>query len=120
MDYEKTVVVSNQAQVRTMLQRAEANTRAFPFFLTDNMNGRRVNGNVVTLQAFCLDAMFRSSARAAPRRKRKIITPAEAHNFQRGYDVSASSNSSSASSCTESEDSDCSSEHDEEDNKQGN
>jgi len=63
-DYDKATIVTNQAQVRAILQRSEANTRAFPFFLTDVMNGRRNDGAVVCLQAFCLDAMFRSASRA--------------------------------------------------------
>jgi len=95
MEYDKSVVVSNQAQVRTMLQRAEANTRAFPFFLTDTMNGRRLNGTVVSLQTFCLDAMFRTSARTTPRRKRNAHSNRPA---QRGYDVSPSASSSDPSS----------------------
>jgi len=60
-DYDKSVIVMNQAQVRGLLQRAEANSRAFSFFLTDTMHGRRTNHQLVDVQTFCLDALFRTS-----------------------------------------------------------
>jgi hypothetical protein len=68
-DYDKATIVTNQAQVRAILQRAEANTRAYPFFLTDVMNGRRNDGAVVCLQTFCLDALFRSTRVAAGKKR---------------------------------------------------
>jgi len=59
--YEKSVSVINHAQVRSILMRAEANTRAYPFFLTDLMNGCRTDGAVVSLQTYCFDALFRTA-----------------------------------------------------------